>query len=291
VYGATGGGITALAPMVAKDILHGDAATYGVILGAIGIGAVAGALLTRRLLHYLSAENVLRLCAAASGLAIAGVGMSHNVLLTAALCIVVGVVNMVNINILNVSIQLSVPRWVMARSLAWFSSAIAAGIGLGAWFWGEAAGIWGVAEGLMASGVAVFLSMLVGFVLPVKNLAQAELQMADLGGDPEVALGITNRSGPVVIEVDYDVDPEQARQFYNVMVEMQRVRRRNGAFDWSLSRDLADPSGWTERYHFPTWGEDALFRPRQSWRACAPQIGAAFRFRALAIGDAGFATR
>jgi hypothetical protein len=81
------------------------------------------------------------------------------------------------------------------------------------------------------------------------------VELVELGNEPEVALRI-------VIEIDYRVDPEQARAFYDAMLKLQRTRLRNGAFDWSLSRDIADPMLWTERYHCPTWGDYLRMRGR-----------------------------
>ena len=86
--------------------------------------------------------------------------------------------------------------------------------------------------------------------------------MIDVANEPEVALGITARSGPIVIELDYRVNPESARQFYDVMLKIQLARLRNGAFDWSISRDIADPELWTERYHCPTWADYLRLRSR-----------------------------
>ena len=40
------------------------------------------------------------------------------------------------------------------------------------------------------------------------------------------------------------------------------ARKRNGAFDWSLARDIADPALWTERYHCPTWADYLRLRSR-----------------------------
>jgi len=95
------------------------------------------------------------------------------------------------------------------------------------------------------------------------------------------------RSGPIAIEIDYQVDPAQARQFYGAMLTMQQARRRNGAFDWSLARDIADPALWTERYHCPTWGDYLRLRGRfthadralQSMVNAYHQAGAAPRVR------------
>src|SRR6202167_4007128 len=41
--------------------------------------------------------------------------------------------------------------------------------------------------------------------------------------------------------------------FYSVMQHVQLSRQRNGAYGWSIARDIADPELWTERFHCPTW--------------------------------------
>jgi hypothetical protein len=46
------------------------------------------------------------------------------------------------------------------------------------------------------------------------------------------------------------------------MRQLQSARLRNGGFDWSISRDLADPAMWTERFHFPTWQDYLRQRSR-----------------------------
>ena len=71
--------------------------------------------------------------------------------------------------------------------------------------------------------------------------------------DPEVRLPLKARSGPIVVEIEYRVDPDNAREFHNLMQEVQFSRKRNGAYGWSIARDLTDPELWTERYHCPTW--------------------------------------
>ena len=151
--------------------------------------------------------------------------------------------------------QLSAPRWVAARGLSWFQSALTGGIALGAWFWGQVTADWGLPVALLVSGVSLMLTPLIGVLLPMPRVSRADVEAVELRNQPEVVLPITARSGPIVIEIDYHVDPQRARQFYEVMLKVQGVRLRNGAFDWSLSRDIAAPDLWTERYHCPTWGD------------------------------------
>ena len=103
---------------------------------------------------------------------------------------------------------------------------------------------------------------LIGLLLPMPRVSVEDAEMVEIAHEPEVALAITALSGPINIEIDYRVDPAQARDFYNVMLKLQRSRLRNGGFDWSIARDIADPALWTERYHCPTWGDYLRQRSR-----------------------------
>ena len=262
IFGLAGSASAALTPLVARDLLHGNAATYGLLLGTTGVGAVGGALLTGRVRMLLKPEHALNACALVGGIMFVIVGVSHSLVLTATALAVAGGAWMMLIAMLNVGVQLSAPRWVTARALAWYLSALTGGIAGGAWLWGHVAVRVGVGGALVASGVAVILSPLIGLLLPMPDGSYDDLEPVDLAHEPDVALALTMRSGPIAIEIDYRVDPAQARQFYGAMLTMQQARRRNGAFDWSLARDIADPALWTERYHCPTWGDYLRLRSR-----------------------------
>ena len=261
-FGLAGAATSALVPLVARDLLKGNASTYGLLLGCSGVGAVVGALLVSKAREHLTAEQAYRLCTSAGGLMVIVIGFSHVMPLTAFAMMIAGLVNMLAIALLNVSVQLSVPRWVAGRALAGFQASITGGIALGSWIWGHTAAERGIGTAFLVSGVALMLTPLIGFLLPIRPLSPADVEMVDLGADPEVSLPITPRSGPVVIEIDYRVEPAEARQFYNAMLKLERARKRNGAFEWSLARDLSDPALWTERYHLPTWLDYCRLRSR-----------------------------
>ena len=98
----------------------------------------------------------------------------------------------------------------------------------------------------------MFLSPLLGLWLRMPPVG-ARNEDAEVLADPEVRLSLTGRSGPLVVEIEYRVDQDNARAFHGVMQEVQLSRQRNGAYGWSIARDIADPELWTERYHCPTW--------------------------------------
>jgi MFS family permease len=263
LFGAAGATATALAPLIAKTMLSGDAGIYGIILGASGVGAVFGALMVGRFGEIFGPERGAIILSVSTGVALIVTGFSHDLLLTCICMFVAGVANMMTISLFNISVQMTAPRWVTARALSLFLSALAGGIAFGAWIWGSIASGWSVEIAIIASGILMLCLPLLAFILPLPlaiNLSGAE--PAEIPHEPDVGLAITLRSGPVVIEIDYDVDPDKARQFYDSMRMVQRARMRNGGFAWSICRDIADPSIWTERFHCPTWGDYLRMRDR-----------------------------
>ena len=110
-------------PIVARDNLGGGAQTYGLILGAFGIGAVAGALNISQVRHRVSGEWAINLCAAVMAAGIAIVALSGSLLLTVAALLATGAAWMVSVTLFNVGVQLAAPRWVAGRTLAAFQAA------------------------------------------------------------------------------------------------------------------------------------------------------------------------
>ena len=92
VTGLIGGSVSALMPLVARDLLHGGAQTYGIMLGAFGMGAVIGALNIGHVRRTLSGEAAVRACALSMAGAIAAVALSRQPVLTAAALVLAGAV-------------------------------------------------------------------------------------------------------------------------------------------------------------------------------------------------------
>jgi hypothetical protein len=151
---------------------------------------------------------------------------------------------------------------VAARALSLFSSSLTGGIALGSILWGLVAGHWSVDVAVTASGIALAVTPLLVFLFPLPRTVLTGMEAIQIAQEPEVAMALTMRSGPIVIELDYRVEADLARSFYDAMLKVQRSRLRNGGFNWSLSRDIADPGLWTERYQSPTWGDYLRIRER-----------------------------
>ncbi|MGJ4890343.1 MFS transporter [Bradyrhizobium sp. HKCCYLS3077] len=265
VTGIIGGSISALMPLVARDLLHGGAQTYGIMLGAFGMGAVIGALNIGEVRKRLSGEAAIRVCALTLGATTAAVALSTEPVLTAAALVVAGAVWMLAVALFNIGVQLSAPRWVAGRALAAFQAAISGGIAIGSWGWGRLTDAAGVEVALLVSGGLMIASPLLGLWLRMPPIG-ARNEDGETLADPEVQLELTPRSGPLVVEIEYRVAEDNARAFHDLMQDVQLSRQRNGAYGWSIARDIADPELWTERYHCPTW-IDYLRQRNRSTRA------------------------
>ena len=249
-----GSALQALMPLIARDLLGGDAKIFGILLGCFGVGAVSGIFVLQHMHRVFGNESTMRACCLALATSLAVLAFSKSIMLDIGLLLVAGMAWMVVTTTISIAVQLSVPRWVMGRAIATSSASNALGIASGAWAWGLVAREHGVSVAFQVAAGALLLSPLLGLFLRIADRTSSTESDERMLGDPDVKLGIGGRSGPISIEIQYRIPSDRARYFYNLMREVQRVRARNGAYDWSLSRNIADPEHWSERFRCPHLG-------------------------------------
>lgn len=255
VFGAGASAVSALMPLVARDLVGGGPATYGLLLGAFGIGAVAGAVGSTGLRRRMTAERTVVLSCLALGAAAIGIGFSRILPLTLLLLSVAGAAWVLTLSTFNVTIQLSSPKWVVGRTLALYQVATFGGMAAGAWAWGmlaEGEGLW--AAHCAAAGMLVICGLL-GFRIPLCETKLLDQGQTRSWKPPAPAFEIEPRSGVVVVTIDFRIRAEDEAEFLAIMAERRRIRKRDGARRWTLLRDLADPEIWIERFHAPNWIE------------------------------------
>jgi MFS family permease len=223
------------------------------LLGAFGVGAVSGAIMSARLRQLLTTEAMVRWASSGFAVATAIVAVSTHLLLTMAVLLLAGAGWVVALSTFNVAVQLSAPRWVVARALSLYQMAAFGGIAAGSWLWGVVAARESIAVSLLCAALLMFACAALGRWLPLAQSEQLNLDPLRRWQEPVTAVPVEPRTGPVVITIEYIIDETDILKFLAAMAQWRRIRRRDGALNWRLLRDLADPRLWIERYETPTW--------------------------------------
>ncbi|MFC5445118.1 MFS transporter [Rhizobium halophytocola] len=254
-FGFAAMSILSLLPIVARETLAGGPLVYGGLLGAYGLGAVAGALANGRIRELLSSEDIVRCSFAGFAIAAAVSGASGYFWITAPALFLAGGCWVLSLSLFNTLVQLSTPRWVVGRALSLYQTATFGGMALGSWNWGVLAENYGVDIALFASAAMLLVGIGVGFLLAMPSFGALDLDPLNRFNEPPLELDIKPRSGPIVIQIDYEIHDPDLEEFLLLMTERRRIRIRDGARNWTLMRDLENPDIWTETYHTPTWVE------------------------------------
>lgn len=280
LFGIAASALPALMPVVARQLISGGALTYGLLLGAFGVGAIGGALSSGRLRRTHSSEWIVRAAIAVITAGILVTAFSPVMALTMGGLFLAGGGWVLALSTFNVTVQMSAPRWVVARALALYQMWAFGGMAIGSWVFGEIAGVADVRTSLTVSAALLLSGLLFGWARPLPEVKDLDLDPIARWTEPEVAVPVEPRSGPVVVTIDYRIPEASIREFLTVMSERRRIRMRDGARHWTLLRDLGDPELWIERYHVPTWLDYIRHNQRRT-NADADNID---RLRALHTG-------
>jgi MFS family permease len=272
LFGVAISAISALMPVVARDLIGGGALTYGLLLGAFGAGAVGAGLAIGPIRRKLSPEQMVQVSAVGAAIGSAVEGTSPYIIPTMIALLFAGTAWILALSTFNVSVQLSAPRWVVARALALYQMSAFGGMAVGALLFGLSADRYGVTAALLFAAAMHLGGMLLGHWMPMASYENANLDPYEWA-EPVTVVPVEHRSGPIAISITYLIDPGDLAQFLPLMSERRRVRRRDGARGWSLLRDLGEACTWIEQYEVPTWLEYVRHNQRhtiadtENWRA------------------------
>ncbi len=264
LFGLSAIAILALLPLIVRDILQGGAIVYGVLLGCFGAGAVGGALLNAQLRARFQNERITQVAFIVFAVSSVTLGVSNHYLFSGAALLLAGAAWVIALSLFNVTIQLSTPRWVVGRSLALYQTGVFGGMAGGSWAWGAIAENFGADRAMFVAATMLIVGALAGLAVPLPDSTNLNLDPLNTFKEPSLRLDLKQRSGPIMIMVDYEIAQDDVPEFLAAMNARRRVRIRDGAQQWALLRDLENPSIWTETYHVPTWVEYVRHHERRT---------------------------
>jgi hypothetical protein len=247
-------GVMALMPVLGRETGHG-AVGFGLLLGSLGIGAVSGAALLPRVRARVSSEALIAGGSIAFALVAIGAATQSDLFLLCPIMLVGGLAWIGVLSTLSVGAQQASPPWVKARALAVYLIVFQAAIAGGSAIWGAVAS----RGGLRAAYFGIAGGLLVGTVIAARLRPLAsdieDHTPARHWPAPVVAGQPSLESGPVMVQVEYSVDPDCAVGFRSAIAELGRSRRRDGAVEWWLFQDTADPARFIETWVEETWAD------------------------------------
>src|SRR4051812_14023645 len=279
-FGFGGIVVLALLPLIARDLVNGGPVIYGILLGGYGVGAVVGAFFSPRLRTLLTTEALVRVTFVVFAVAVALAAFSAWLWLTMLAMCAAGACWVLTLSTFNATVQLSAPRWVVGRALALYQMATFGGMAAGSWMWGSLTLQFGIERALLVAAGTLLVGAALGARSPLPPLTALNLDPLSRWREPQIAVDIEPRSGPIIVTVEYLIRDEDVFAFLGVMAERRRIRRRDGARQWTLLRDLVNPELWIERYETPTWVE--YIRHNQRITQADAEVGE--RLRALHYG-------
>ena len=246
-------GLLALLPSVAQR-LNGSPVGYGVLLGSFGCGAVLGALVMQRARARWSAEVTVSTGIAIFGLTTITAGVLHNLAPLGAILLIGGAAWIAFISLFNVQVLNQAPDWVRARVLAVSMLVFQGAVAAGSATWGAVAARAGLRTALLYAGIGVIMTTALGLFFPMAE-ASVDLTPWNHWRLPAVFDINADAGGPVLVTVEYHVDPDRLTEFIKTMHQYGRVRRRDGASRWGICRDLENAGRYLETFIVSSWAE------------------------------------
>jgi MFS family permease len=270
-----------------RDVLKLSSASFGVMMGVIGAGAVLGGLIMPLLRKSMARNNLIVLAGVACSLALIPLALAPSTMTAYPALVVFGIGWIVGASNLQATVQLAAAPWVRARALALYQAMFNGGMGLGALVWGllgENAGLTGtiLAAGLFGCVIAL-LTRAVELPAEIGDPSAPALDVSrPLSVADEMAPLLHSARHRLVLAIRYRIDPANAAAFRAAMADVRLARYRYGAVGWALSRDVSDPTNWVETFRVRDWHE--LQRAIENYNLADSQ--SVVRARAYHLGDA-----
>lgn len=247
--------LTALLPIVVKQDLHASAGTYGLLLGCIGVGAIGGAMLLPGLRTRMDPDRMVLYATLTYAACILAIALLRWVPLLYAIALLAGFAWIAVLSSLQIAAQTAVPAWVRARALSLYIVVFSGGMAAGSLGWGWLAQTFGTPRALLAAALGTAVAALVGARFRLGEAAHVNATPSGHWPQPVVSPDLHDDRGPVLVTIEYRVDPARRHDFLQRLQPLGHARRRNGALQWGVAEDSTQSGVYLEYFVDASWRE------------------------------------
>lgn len=245
----------ALLPLLASRRLGLGAGGYGLLFAALGVGAIAGALVLARVRTRLATNGLLAAAGVLYAVALAVLVLVPLFWVAVVVLVLAGLAWTTTISSLLAELTLFLPPWVRARTMAIYTMVFTGCQAVGALVWGLVAERAGLSAAFLAAAVLEGLAVLAGLVWRVSDAGELSPEPVVYWSEARLAVDPEPHAGPVLVSVEFTVAADREAAFLEAMQQLRRSRRRTGAFSWELYRDGDRPTRFVEIFRVPSWEE------------------------------------
>lgn len=244
-----------LLPIISKETLQGDAAFFGMLMGAVGFGAVLGAFLLPSIKAKLSANQMVAIgtVGTASITGLFALMQDQNLALAASL--IFGISWILVLASVNVSAQQALPDWVRARGLAVFMMVFFGSMSLGSAFWGWLAGVTSIETSMLAASLGGIAFIAFSYRSELQQGKDLDLTPSHHWPEPAVHEAVKDHQGPVIIQIHYEVAQQNRDAFLQALYTLKPARLRDGAHSWGVYEDTEQQGHLIEHFMEDSWAE------------------------------------
>lgn len=273
MFALTSASVQAVLPNRTSELGGGEAA-YGLLLGAMGAGALMAAFLRVKLSDRLGARTV-PLTITMFGLAGVTVGLAPSIWMAGAAMVVVGLGWVLTLTTLNASSQMMAPEWIRGRAMSLYTLSFSGVFPIGAIVAGGLADLVGAgrAMAIMTAATAGLGTLASRFHLPVLS----DIEAPEFDHDRRSPAHVDTEGGPVMVINTWTVARSDLEEFLAMMSEIRRIRLTTGAYRWRMYRNTEDPHRLSEVFLCRSW-EEHLAQHRQTDDASVALIRRAMTF-------------
>lgn len=245
----------ALLPLIARQVLNGDAHLYGMMMASVGLGAVLSAFVLPRMKTLLGPDKLVAIGTTGTAICMLVLAVSTSHTLAVLVCLIAGLSWIAVLTSLNVSAQVALPAWVRARGLAVFVTVFFGAMSAGSLFWGNLSAHLGIQSVLCMAAAGSMLVIPLTWKAKLQLGADMDFSQSLHWEEPTFEHPIDGDRGPVMVMIEYWIDPSRNNEFFELAEELKHQRHRDGAHTWGMFEDPINSGRYVEYFLVKSWHE------------------------------------
>lgn len=283
VFAISASALPALLPSLSRYALRLDSTGYGILFGLFGLGAIiSGIIIVPRVINKTSPDQLIVLATVLFSISLVALGTIQNLVVLGVAMVIAGIAQLMAFSSFTFILYRTLPNWVMSRVASVYQLVLQSAIVGGTVFWGAAADRLGIRIALLLTGMALAAGLITKTRFPLRaGKEDVDVSPSMHWPFPTLLVKPEFEQGPVLVQIEYKIDPKHQDEFAHAMKDLSIIRKRDGAFFWGLFRHDVYPDVYIEAFMIDSWAEHL----RQHERITVADRSVEYRVFSFHIGN------